>query len=207
MNHDFCVGCNSGSGLPICAIGLAPSNAYIENIINNESLIMLENFVCHKNAQYFSSGKLSILSKCDECGLCQITCPNISVDYTTFFSAKLENVVFNDFGKASILFQSIFRGATVATEVQVKGNFRTKRIDLVIKKEPVVYLIKLLKATDKVPFYMRSYDEVIKQYQSIFPNITFHSLCLVPSAKLDDIVRVDADIRDLSSLNTLLGGN
>lgn len=82
MNHDFCVGCTLNSGLPCCTVGLTPGNAYIENIINNEPLTMVENFICHKAAQDFSGTKLSILSRCDDCGLCQITCPNIRVDYT-----------------------------------------------------------------------------------------------------------------------------
>ena len=206
MNHDFCVGCNPGSSLPFCAIGNDPSNAYIENIINNDNLSKLENFVCHKTAQDLSTGKLTILAKCDDCGMCQILCPNITVDYTTFFNSKLEKVVFNDFGKASILFQSIFPDSVVATEVQVKGNFRTKRIDLVIKKDSDIYLIKMLKSTDKVPFYMRSYEEVITQYSSDYPTISFHALCLVPAAKTNDIVRIDADILDIASLNTLIGG-
>ena len=207
MNHKFCMGCNPGSSLPLCAIGKAPSNAYIENILNGEPLSHLENFVCHKASQDLSSGKLTILPKCDDCGLCQIICPNTEIDYTTFFTSKLEKVIFNDFGKTSLLFQSIFPNSIVATEVQVKGNFRTKRIDLVIKKESDIYLIKMLKTTNKVPFYMRSYNEVISQYQANNAGITFHSLCLVPASKTNDIIRVDAEIVDLAMLNTLIGGN
>ena len=158
MKHDFCVGCDVSSALPLCAIGQAPSNAYIENIINNNELSKSENFVCHKTSQDISNGKLTILSKCDDCGLCQILCPYCNVDFTTFFSSKLEKVIFNDLGKASLLFQNLFPNSIVATEVQVKGNFRTKRIDLVIKNDLDIYLIKLLKTTDKVPFYMRSYE-------------------------------------------------
>lgn len=206
MNHNFCVSCNPGSSLPFCAIGHAPSNAYIENIINNANLTKYENFVCHKAAQDISSRKLVILDHCDDCGLCQITCPNVKTDYTTFFTTKLEKVIFNDLGKTSILFQTIFPNTTVATEVQVKGNFRTKRIDLVIKKDSDMYLIKLLKTTDKVPFYMRSYDEVKEHYNGIFPHIHFHDLCLVPIAKICDKVRIDANILNIAALNTLLGG-
>lgn len=206
MNHDFCVGCDTGSSLPNCAIGYSPNNAYIENIINNDSLSTAENFICHKTSQDLSSGKLIILDRCDNCGLCNITCPHSNTNYTTFFSPKLEKVIFNDFGKASILFQTIFPDCVVATEVQVKGNFRTKRIDLVIKNDSDIYLIKLLKTTNKVPFYMHSYEEVINQYNTFYPEITFHSLCLVPTAKTNDVVRIDADIKDISALNTLLGG-
>lgn len=207
MNPDFCVGCNSGSSLPSCAIGIAPSNAYIENIINNDIVSTLENFICHKTAQDLSSGKLNILSNCDDCGMCQIMCPNSNIDYTTFFNSKLEKVLFNDFGRASILFQKIFPDSLVATEVQVNGNFRTKRIDLLIKKGNDVYLIKMLKSTDKIPFYMHSYDKVIEQYHTTYPNISFYSLFLVPANKINDIVRVNAEIVDLATLNRLIGGN
>lgn len=206
MNNDFCVGCNTGSNLPNCAIGYTSSNAYIENIINNDTLSKTENFICHKASQDLSGRKLVILDKCDNCGLCNITCPHSNIDYTTFFSPKLEKIIFNDFGKASILFQTIFPDSIVATEVQVKGNFRTKRIDLVIKKNSDIYLIKLFKTTDKAFFYMRSYEEVINQYSAGYPDINFHSLYLVPAAKTNDIIRIDADIKDLSELNTLLGG-
>lgn len=206
MNHDFCGGCNHGSLLPLCAIEKAPNNAYIEKILNGEPLSQIENFVCHKASQDFSSGKLTILSKCDDCGLCQIICPNNKIDYTTFFTSKLERVIFNDYGKTSLLFQSIFPDSTVATEVQVQGNYRTKRIDLVIKKDSDIYLIKMLKSTDKVPFYMRSYNEVISQYQPKYSEITFHSLCLIPASKKNDIIRFNADIVDLITLNSLIWG-
>lgn len=207
MNHDFCAGCSVNSILPPCAFGLAPSNAYIETIINNTKLSESENFVCHKTAQEISNGKLTILAKCDDCGLCQILCPYYDVDYTTLFSKKLEKVIFNDLGKASILFQKLFSSSIVATEVQVIGNFRTKRIDLVIKKDFDIYLIKLLKTTDKVPFYMRSYGDVISLYSTDYSDMNFHALCLVPEAKTNDTVRIEANIMDISGLYSLLGGN
>lgn len=206
MNHDFCTGCNINSNLPSCAVGYAPDNAYIENIINNDILPSAEHFICHKASQDLSGGKLAILDKCDDCCLCNIRCPYSNIDYTTFFSPELENVIFNDLGKACILFQSIFPNSVVAAEVHVKGNFRTKRIDLVIKKDSDIYLIKLLKNTDKIPFYMRSYEEAINQYNITYPDIAFHSLCLVPNAKINNEVRVDADIKDLSALNLMFRG-
>lgn len=51
MNHDFCTGCNINSNLPSCAVGYAPDNAYIENIINNDILPSAEHFICHKASQ------------------------------------------------------------------------------------------------------------------------------------------------------------
>lgn len=206
MNRNFCKGCEQNLCSPNCAIRLAPNNTYIEDMINNSKLSYLENFVCHKTAQELSNGKLSIQAACDDCGLCYISCPHTREDYTPFFTTKLEKVFFNDFGRASILFQSLFPNALVATEVQVKGNFRTKRVDLVIKDSNTFYLIKLLKTTDKVPFYTRSYNEVIEQYSGTYPNYIFKAICLVPAAKTTDIITVDADIFDISKLYSLIGG-
>lgn len=206
MNHSFCKGCTPGSDLPECAIGLAPGNAYMEDIINGSKLSRMEHFICHKTAQDFSESKLSISNKCDDCGLCFITCPYTSGDYTTFFTSRLEQVIFNDFGKTSILFQALFPDTTVAAEVQVKGNFRTKRIDLVLKKNTKIYLIKMLKTTTKVPFYTRSYNEVIEQYHDLFPNLNFTNICLVPTAKTNDSIPVEANILNISALYELIRG-
>ena len=67
------------------AVGYAPDNAYIENIINNDILPSAEHFICHKASQDLSGGELAILDKCDDCGLCNIRCPYSNIDYTTFF--------------------------------------------------------------------------------------------------------------------------
>lgn len=206
MNHNFCNGCPPSAGLPKCAIGLAPNNAYIEDIINGSPLFFMENFICHKTAQNIVEGKLKILDQCNDCGLCYITCPYIESDYTTLFSDKLEKVIFNDFGKASILFQVLFPNTVVATQVQVKGNFRTKRIDLVIKKGNEIYFIKLLKTIDKISFYTRSYLEVIQQYKNLFPSYTFKNVCLVNTTRWDSIISVENNVLNLSNLYSLIGG-
>lgn len=200
MNPNFCEGCGQSSNLPECAVKLAPNNSYIEDMINGTALSYSENFVCHKAAQDFSDGRLSIQSSCDDCGLCYILCPYVNNDATAFFSGNLEKVLFHDLGKAGILFQSLFPHSLVATKVQVKGNSRTKRIDLVIKIDTAFYLIKLLKNLDKIPFYTRSYNEVMELYSSEYPRYTFKTICLIPRAKVSNVPAVSAEVCDLSGL-------
>ena len=88
----------------------------------------------------------------------------------------------------------------------MKGNFRTKRIDLVIKKRNEIYFIKFLKTIDKISFYTRSYLEVIEQYKNLFPNYTFKNICLVNTRKLDSFISVENDVLNLSNLYSFIGG-
>ena len=204
MNKNFCPGCNVSEGLPPCALNKAPSNAYIENIINESQLSYTDHFICHKFAQSYDSGKLIISSKCDNCGLCYFLCSNINIDNPTI-TAKTEKVLLNDYGKASIFFAKLFSDSLVATEVQSSGNYRTKRVDLVIRSDRNVYLIKLLKTTDKTNYYLRSYNDVINHYSLEYPDYTFKAFCLLPSSvykKCDE-----ESVLDISALIKLIGGN
>ncbi len=208
MDKNFCIGCPEVKDIPKCIIQNIPSNSYIEDIITNSKLKCSEYFVCHKFAQSFENHKLVVLTACDECGLCQIACCKKNpASVTSLFTKKLEDVLFRDLGKASILFQSLIPSAIVASEVQVKGNFRTKRIDLVIFLNDTAYLIKLIKNLDKIPFYSRSYGEVIDTYKEIYPNINFIYGNLIPASKLRIKLPFDAQVYNLEQLYLKVGGN
>lgn len=209
MNNDFCRGCEHVSDQPECIIGTISDNVRIEDIINGAVLPQTENLICHKGSQSFSDNRLSILNGCDDCNLCYIACPYINGDCIPLFTSKLEKAVFNDLGKAGILFASLLPDASVAVEVHVKGDSRDKRIDLVIRRENTFYLIKLLNKSDKIPFYARSYDKVIAYYSELFNDCSFISAFLVPASALDESKKnpVNAKVFDISELYELLGGN
>lgn len=207
MNKNFCPGCDAHSSIPGCAITLIPSNVYLEDILANKGLQSQESFICHKNAQEINENKMNILSNCNECGLCLLACPYLMQQpKEELFNSNLERVILNDLGKASILFHCLFPDYQVASEVHVKGNFRTKRIDIVIKDDSSVYLIKLLKNTDKVPFYHRSYTEVINQYVAHYHDFTMKSYCLVPTSIKDNVVSGDVELVDIKTLYKTIGG-
>lgn len=207
MDREFCPGCNVGSSIPECGITLIPSNAYLEDMLAGNVLQTQECFVCPRNAQEISEKGIKLTKKCNECGLCVIACPNYNVDvFDDLFSVNLENSILNDPGKASILFKALFPNCVVASEVQVQGNFRTKRIDLVVKQDEKIFLFKLLKNTEKASFYNRSYDEVIMKYSDDYPEMKFDSLCLVPSSKLGYKTQDNVLMVDINEVFRIIGG-
>ncbi len=207
MDHEFCVGCNFDSKFPVCAVKSIPKNIHVESIINNcDEVSFNEIFVCHKTAQNLTSGRLHILSECDDCGICQLLCPHSKINYTSYFNSKLEDVIFSNLGIACIFFQTLFPESFVATEVQVQGNYRSRRIDLVIKKRYDFYFIKLLKTPEKYSFYKRSYSEVIELYHTRYPDLNLQYLCLIPTNKTNEFIRSSATDLDLVSLYNIIRG-
>lgn len=207
MDRDFCPRCSAGASIPKCAITCIPNNAYFEDMLDEKELQNQECFTCSKNAQEVTSGGIKITKKCNECGLCILACPySHNIKLNELLNASLENTVLSDPGKACILFKCLFPECEVASEVQVQGNFRTKRIDLVIKQEGRVFLLKLLKNTDKASFYNRSYEEVILKYSGDYPGIQFDSLCLVPSSKLGTKTQDNVVMVDINEIYRIIGG-
>lgn len=207
MNKEFCLGCNSGANIPKCAITLISNNAYLEDILSNKKLPTQECLICPENAQEISENGIIITKKCSECTLCMLACPNVNMIFSKdFFPRSLEKAILNDPGKACILFKCLFSKIQVASEVQVQGNFRTKRIDIVIKYDNNVLLVKLLNNIDKVPFYRRSYDEVIFQYEKNYSEINFKFFCLIPSDKMKNKILDDTSITDIGTLCKIIGG-
>ena len=182
MDRNFCPGCTFASA-PQCAITQIPQNAYLEDILSNNPLTNADCFVCPSLAQSINAGLIEITSKCTECGICMLACNNVDNDRIEWANKNTEKAVFSDLTKLSLLYKFLLPETTVASEVQVKGNFRTKRIDLVIYSNNKALLIKALKTTDKAPLYMRSYQEVITEYESSYPGVEFTAVCLVPESK------------------------
>ena len=76
-------------------------------------------------------------------------------------------------------------GIPVASEIKAKGNARQKRLDLVLKLNENVYIIKILRSVVRTGFYYRSYEDSISTYIKSFPNLNFNILFLTT----DDIYR------------------
>ena len=157
MNKLFCNKCGDTS--PMCAIYNIPQNIKIDDLINQIDFFNQECLVCHANAQIIDD-ELVINDKCDDCYLCQFACPEYECDFEDEKALKLEKIIINDFVKLAILIKSMFPQYVVGTEVHVKGNSRTKRIDVVIVTDTRIILVKVLSNVDKIPLYSRSYEEV-----------------------------------------------
>jgi hypothetical protein len=139
---------------------------------------------------------LSITSNCIDCNLCLLLCRCTNVhQLENDIIAKCEPVVFVDTAKLAILLQKAHPQATIIHKLGVPGNYREKKIDLVLFKNTHLYLIKVLQNTTKYNYYVRSYSEVMPYIHSTYPNFTPMIIVLVP-----DNVEIDR-IHNMSNSN------
>ena len=180
MVIDFCTGCDSIQ-YPQCAIFKIINTASLKALLDGKDLETNPYLVCHQNALKIESGKMISLSKCDNCMLCKIACNKISS--CTIEIGDIEKSILNDLGRLNIYASSLNPNSLVATEVKADGNYRQKRIDLVIKKNTSVVFIKVLQNIEKYKFYYRSYEEIAISYKQLYPKVDFYCKTLVPSYK------------------------
>ena len=102
------------------------------------------------------------------------------------------------------MIKSIFPNYLVGTEVHVKGNSRTKRIDVVVVKESEIVLIKTLSNIDKIPLYSRSYIDVKNYYGEVFGR-EIKTVCLIPRKKKDNATMFEYPFCTLDELIDELG--
>lgn len=201
MNKEFCMKC--GKEVPECAVVKLLRKFSIEDLIDGKNLVYQECLVCHKNAQTIGD-KLLINEKCSECCLCQLTCPKVQKNWNLTVCESLEPIVLKHYEKLAILIKALYPKKVIGSEVQVKGNYRAKRIDVVVKTKDIVYLIKVLPNIDKVPLYSRSYEEV-KQYYDKIMDIKIITRCLVPKHKKEQALALGYLVVTLDELINELG--
>lgn len=202
MNKNFCTNCDDD--IPECAIVKLPQKISIDSLVSATDFTLQEYLVCHKNAQIIDNG-LTIQNSCDECCLCQVTCKKYSLKWHELNINKLEKVIFSSFDKLAILIKGLFPELITACEVQVKGNFRTKRIDVAVRDNNTILLVKVLANPDKVPFYSRSYEEVKNYYYELF-DLDIETVCLVPQDKKEKASGFGYTVITLDELLEKLGG-
>lgn len=200
MNKDFCDKICFPTPPPCLVFKILRNNS-IEDLLNKNKFLTVDNLVCHKCAQDIVEDKIVILENCDECMLCKICCPNFL--NSNIVSSQIEKAIFSNLVSACIYFTATNPNLMICSEAKAVGNFRSKRIDLVIKQNKTVYLIKVLKNFDKSSFYLRSYENVKEYYSSLFPSYNFNIFCLVPENNAN-CNHSDNRIVGLSALATLL---
>lgn len=201
MDKTFCKKCGELS--PKCAIYKIPQNEKLDDLVNQSEFSNQECLVCHVNAQTIEEG-LIINENCDECCLCQFACPVFSCEWQEEKTLILEKICINDFIKLAILIKSVFPQYLVGTEVHVKGNSRTKRIDVVVVKEDKIFLIKALSNADKIPLYSRSYYDVKNYYGDAFGREIIN-VCLIPEKKKENATMYEYSFCTLNELMGKLG--
>lgn len=181
MNCDFCVSC-PGVDYPECAVKLINNSILFESMIKHTSFEGERHLVCYKNALTIQNHKIAIGEKCDDCGLCKLSCTH---NKDLVIEDKVEKTIFSNLGKLNIFLSSVFKSSLVGTEVKTSGNSRQKRIDAVIVNGKNVVLLKVLSNIDKYNFYYRSYLEIKKQCDDLYPEIEINIKMLIPTAKAE----------------------
>jgi hypothetical protein len=176
MIESFCKKC-SFKDYPNCMVSKIITNEDFNNFINNNNKY-IEYPVCHKNAQILNDGIMTPNPTCDNCGLCKLACVSLDLD-STQINEQLENIVFSNLNLLNILLSNITNeNIQVGSEIHFEGNSRNKRIDIVIKHDKKIFLIKLINSVDKREFYSRSYDEIINQYSNLYKDYQFDKILL-----------------------------
>ena len=204
MQMNFCTGCDSIKH-PQCAIFKIINTASLKDILDNIELKAYQYLVCHKNAQKIESGRLISQTKCDYCMLCQIACNKVNSCAIEIVNIeKLEKSILNDLGRLNIYASSLNPNSIVASEVKAEGNYRQKRIDLVIKGDTSVVFIKVLQNLDKYNFYYRSYEEIVNGYKELYPEMYFFCKTLVSSDKKERANQLGYDVILIDEIASIL---
>ena len=175
-----CIGCTF-THYPSCAIQNIVSSVDMDALLNNHQFKKIMFPVCHKNAQSINENKIIKNSSCDNCMLCEAICPFLDSHNT--LNVDTEHVALSNLNRLNILIKNILPNALVATEVKAKGNAREKRVDLVIRKDKTIFLIKVLSDTDRYSFYYRSYEDIKNYYEARYKEYTIYFYILIPSWK------------------------
>lgn len=203
MDRNFCNQC--GEEFPKCAMFKLPNSLGLEDFLNCNADCYQEFPVCHKNAQTILMSTMTINDSCDDCGLCQFSCPSVKREWDCSSGQSMESAVFKNFVFLAILIQTLFPHYKVGTAIQVKGNSRTKRIDVVVADNKKLVFIKVLSNTAKIPLYSRSYEEVKKNYQQE-KGQDIHIACLIPERTKKTTANKTYLTYTLTELINMLGG-
>lgn len=192
-----CKGCEF-SQYPPCAVQEIYSAANIEDIIEDKKIKQKMHPVCHKNAQTLINNRIERTEACDNCSLCELLCESSAGNDSS--ADEMDSIVSGSLNILNILFKHRLPEAVVASDVKVKGNAREKRIDLVVKKETSVFLIKILTDIDKCPYYLRAYEDAETYYKIKYSNCSFIKRIVIPTEKKSAANDMGYDCRTLADI-------
>ena len=202
MNKDFCVGCEPGTK-PTCAIYKIISSTDMDSFLHAEKQKKTDVLVCHCNAQEMKNNYLNIKDNCDECILCQLACSKVSNE--SKFDEKLEKILFSNLNLLNIYLSEMCKECKIGSEIKSFGNYRQKRIDIVIQKDKTIYLVKVLSDLNKYRFYMDSYNEQIEIYNTTFEDCNFIALQIVKQKEFFIANKKNLNVVTITDLIKTLG--
>ena len=197
-----CIGCKF-SQFPNCAIQSIITATPLEDIISGKRVKNVMYPVCHKNAQRIDNGTMIVGDTCDNCMLCEVLCVNH--EGIVSCTGALEKTIFSDLNRFNMYLKQRLGHCIIGTEIKAKGNAREKRIDIVVKKDRTIYLVKTLSDIDKTPYYSRSYMDLVNYYTEHCNGYTFRKIILIPQKRVEaaqsmgyECCTVDALVAEIS---------
>ena len=100
--------------------------------------------------------------------------PITASKYVTMATSSWDNI-----NSLNIYLSVMCKECKIGSEIKSFGNYRQKRIDIVIQKDKTIYLVKVLSDLNKYRFYMDSYNEQIEAYNTTFKDCHFVAIQLV----------------------------
>ena len=202
MNKDFCIGCEPETR-PTCAIYKIISSIDMDSFLHTINQKKTDILVCHCNAQEIKNNHLNIKDNCNDCNLCLLTCSKILDE--NFFNEKLEKILFSNLNLLNVYLSEMCKKCITGSEIKSFGNYRQKRIDIVIQKDKTIYLVKVLSDLNKYRFYMDSYNEQVETYNSTFDDYNFVALQLVKQNEFSIANKKNLNVITISDLIKTLG--
>jgi len=180
MDKQFCKRCDfPDESLPKCVATKIATKISLDDFIDGSYTPETLYPICNKNAQRLNEKQLLITDDCNLCYLCYVACPETDCSNSLILKGANDNILKN-LNLTNIVLKYLLDVPT-ASEVKAEGNSRQKRIDLVIKNNENIYLIKVLNSLDRLSYYSRSYKEVIEKYKGKYTNNNFLIAFLIPS--------------------------
>lgn len=179
MVRNFCKGCGFPAGqLPPCAAyeiaAMISLDGFLAGNCGKETVYP----VCPKKAQDISGGRLGISESCDECSMCAVACPSSGAASSELLKKDSSEILQNL--NLTNIFLGLLLNTPVASEVKVRGNSRSRRIDIAISHGGEVLLIKVLNSPSRMQFYKRAYEETAAEYNRKLPDLNFRAAFLLP---------------------------
>mgnify|MGYP000878760724 CR=1 FL=1 len=117
-------------------------------------------FICPYNALSKKDNSIIKSESCINCQLCDIKFACLTNKCENIDLSNLDNIL-SSLPHVSIFLKLLYPNAVTATEVKISGNYRNKRIDVVLIQGNTIFIFKVLTEANKIDYYYRSYSKIL----------------------------------------------
>ncbi len=138
--------------------------------------------LCPADALRIEGTSIHKTSDCFQCGLCDLKYYYNNKNTQTLKKPTVSDYFLSDIQRLCIVLKySLGESLPVFCEVNVDGDFRNKRIDIVYRENSTIMILKALSNVDRYQYYNRSYDDIAKTLREKHPSFRIKIKLLVSS--------------------------